>query len=68
MSLKAVHIVLVVVATIVIASSGAWLMQQALASGSAIDWMVAISACSAALALPVYGMRFLNGTRDVGYV
>lgn len=66
MSLKAVHIVFVTVATLISAGFCVWAVQNYLATSSGL--FMAILAVLATAALPVYGVWFLKKMKDVGYV
>ncbi len=68
MSLKAVHIFFVTIATAIAVFFGVWSVQQVLATGTAADWVLAILAVLMALALPPYGVWFLKKMKKVGYV
>ncbi len=68
MSLKAVHIFFIVVATAIAVGFGVWSVQQVQASGNTGDWVLAILAILMAGALPIYGVWFLKKMKKVGYV
>ncbi len=68
MSLKAVHIFFITVATLIAAGFGLWSIRQYLATGSGGDLLLTILAVSAAISLPVYGVWFLKKMKKVGYV
>ena len=68
MSLKAVHVFFVTVATLIAAGFGLWSIQQYGATGSAGDLLMTIRAVAAAIGLPIYGFWFLRKLKKVGYV
>ena len=68
MSLKAVHVFFVTVATLIAAFFGLWSAQQYNATGSGGDLLLLVLAAAAALSLPVYGVWFLKKMKRVGYV
>ena len=68
MSLKAVHVFFITVATLAAAGFGIWSIQQYSATGSAGDLLLTVLAVAAAIALPVYGAWFLKKLKRVGYV
>ncbi len=68
MSLKAVHIFFITVATLAAAGFGLWLVRHYLATGNGLDLFLAILALVGALALPIYGAWFLKKMKKVGYV
>ena len=68
MSLKAVHVFFVTIATLTTAGFGLWAVRQYQASHSGIDLVLAMLAILGAVALPVYGSWFLKKTKHVGYV
>ena len=68
MSLKAVHIFFITLATLTAAGFGLWLVRQYLATGSSPDLLMAILAILGAVVLPIYGSWFLKKMEKVGYV
>ncbi len=68
MSLKAVHIFFVTVATLIAAGFGWWSIEQYSVTGGAGDLLLMILALAAAISLPVYGVWFLKKMKKVGYV
>ncbi len=68
MSLKAVHIFFITVATVTAAGFGLWLVRHYLATGRGLDLFLAILALLGAVALPIYGSWFLKKMKKVGYV
>ena len=68
MSLKAVHIFFITVATLIAAGFGLWSIRQYGVTGSSGDLLLTILAVSAAIALPIYGVWFLKKMKKVGYV
>ena len=68
MSLKAIHIFFVTVATVASGGFGVWSVQRYTASGSGSDLALAILTVAMAVALPIYGVWFLKKTKKVGYV
>ena len=68
MSLKAVHVFFITVATLIAAGFGVWSIQQYTATGSGGDLLLTILAVSAAVSLPIYGVWFLKKMKKVGYV
>ena len=68
MSLKAIHVFFVTVATLISAFFGVWTVSQYLASGSGTDLALAILALAMTVALPIYGAWFLKKMKKVGYV
>ena len=68
MSLKAVHVFFITVATLIAAGFGVWSIQQYTATGSGGDLLLTVLAVSAAISLPIYGVWFLKKMKKVGYV
>ncbi|MEM7350039.1 MAG: hypothetical protein AAF657_04480 [Acidobacteriota bacterium] len=68
MSLKAIHIFFVTVATLISGGFGAWAVQRYLTTGSAGDLVLTVLTLAMTLALPVYGVWFLKKMKKVGYV
>lgn len=68
MSLKAVHIFFVTVATLIAAAFAAWSIQQYSTTGAAGDLLLTVLAVAATVSLPVYGVWFLKKMKKVGYV
>ena len=68
MSLKAVHVFFVIVATLIAGGFGVWAIQQYTTTGSSGDLLLTILAVSAAISLPIYGVWFLKKMKKVGYV
>ncbi len=68
MSLKAIHIFFVTVATLISGGFGVWSVNHYAASGSGSDLVLAILTVAMALALPIYGVWFFRKTKGVGYV
>lgn len=68
MSLKAVHVFFITIATLIAAGFGVWSVQQYSATGVAGDLLLTILAIAAAISLPVYGVWFLKKMKNVGYV
>ncbi len=68
MSLKAVHVFFVTVATLIAAFFGVWSIQQYRATGGGGDLLLAVVAAAATLSLPIYGVWFLKKMKKVGYV
>ncbi len=65
MSLKAVHIAFITVATLFSAFFGVWAL---LAGGGGMNLLLAIVGLAGAVALPIYGAWFLKKMKKVGYV
>ncbi len=68
MSLKAVHVFFVTVATLIAAGFGVWSIQQYSVTGRGADLLLTVLAVAAAISLPVYGAWFLRKMKKVGYV
>ena len=68
MSLKAVHVFFVTIATLIAAFFGLWSVRQYGATGSGGDLLLSVLAVAAAISLPVYGVWFLKKMKKVGYV
>ena len=68
MSLKAVHIFFVTIATLTAAGFGWWLVLSYQATGNGLDLVLAILALLGAVALPFYGAWFLKKMEKVSYV
>lgn len=68
MSLKAVHVFFVTVATLIAAFFGVWSIRQYSATGGTGDLLLAVVAAAATLSLPIYGVWFLKKMKKVGYV
>ena len=68
MSLKAVHVFFVTIATLIAFGFGVWSIQQYSVTGSAGDLLLTILAVAAAISLPVYGAWFLKKMKHVEYV
>ena len=68
MSLKAVHVFFVTIATLIAAGFGIWAVQQYSATGSGGDLLLTVLAVAAAISLPIYGVWFLKKTKHMGYV
>lgn len=68
MSLKAIHIFFVTVATLISGGFGVWSIQRYTASGSGSDLVLAILTVAMTVALPIYGVWFLRKTKEMGYV
>ena len=68
MSLKAVHVFFVTIATLIAAGFGLWSIQQYSATGSGGDLFMTLLAVAAAISLPVYGVWFLKKMKKVSYV
>ena len=69
MSLKAFHIVFIVVSTLMSAFVGIWALRQALhIDGGSGYLFLGIGSCLAALTLPIYGSWFLKKMKDVSYL
>ncbi len=65
MSLKAVHIAFITVATLFSACFGVWAL---LAGGGGVNLALGIVGLAGAVALPIYGAWFLKKMKKVGYV
>jgi hypothetical protein len=68
MSLKAFHIVFIVMSTVLSLGFGAWALTRNLAGGSSMYLLVAAGAVAAAAGLAVYGIWFLRKLRHVSYL
>ena len=68
MSLKAIHIVFVTIATLISAGFSYWTVQNYLASSGVGAMGMAALAVVMTVGLPVYGVWFLKKTKHVGYV
>jgi len=68
MSLKAVHVFFITVATLVAAGFGLWTIRQYQVTGGGADLLLSLLAVLAAVSLPVYGGWFLKKMKHVGYV
>ncbi len=68
MSLKAVHVFFVTIATLAAAGFGLWSIQQYSTTGAGGDLILTVLAVAAAIALPAYGVWFLKKMKKVGYV
>lgn len=68
MSLKAVHIFFITVATLAAAGFGLWLVRHYVETGSGVDLFLAALAFLGTAALPIYGRWFLKKMEKVGYV
>ena len=65
MSLKAVHIAFITVATLFSAFFGVWAL---LAGGGGVNLALGIGGLAGAVALPIYGAWFLKKMKRVGYI
>ena len=68
MSLKAIHIFFVTVATLISGGFAVWAVDHYLATGRGLDLALAILVMAMAVALPFYGAWFLKKMKKVGYV
>ena len=68
MSLKAVHIAFITVATLFSAGFGGWALRQYLTVGGGVHLLLAIVGLAGAVALPVYGAWFLKKMKAVDYL
>ena len=68
MSLKAVHVFFITIATLTAVGFGLWLVRSYLVAGSGLHLALGIVAFLGAVALPVYGSWFLKKMKKVGYV
>jgi hypothetical protein len=68
MSLKAVHIIFITVATLFLAGFGVWSVNAYAAAGGGTNLLLAISSFAGAVGLPIYGVWFLKKTKGVGLV
>ncbi|RMH23036.1 MAG: hypothetical protein D6696_01810 [Acidobacteria bacterium] len=69
MSLKAFHVVFVVVATLLMTGFGVWSLRHATGDGAGTSYLVMGGlALVAAIALVVYGVWFLKKTKGVSYL
>jgi len=68
MSLKAVHIAFITVATLFSVFFGVWALQQHQAVGGGTHLLLAIFGLAGALGLPIYGAWFLKKMKRVAYL
>lgn len=69
MSLKAFHIVFIVISTLLSAGFGVWALGYSRsADGGGIYLALGLVALAAAVGLPVYGSWFLKKTKGVSYL
>lgn len=68
MSLKAVHVFFITIATLTAAGFGLWLVQSYQATGTGLHLALAILSFLGAVVLPVYGSWFLKKMKTVSYV
>lgn len=68
MSLKAFHIVFVVVSTLLAAGFGAWAIREFRTDGSTSTLVIGISSLLGCVALIVYGRWFLRKLSDISYL
>lgn len=68
MSLKAFHIVFIVVSTLLTVGFGYWAVGEYRSSGDAMNLGIGVGSLVAALALLVYGVWFLRKLRGVSYL
>lgn len=68
MSLKAFHVVFVVLATALSAAFGVWAIREANRSEETGSLLVGVGALFAAVLLPVYGVWFLRKLKGVSWL
>ena len=68
MSLKAFHVVFVVVSTLLMTGIGAWSLRRFMSEGGGTSLLMGLLALAAAIALVVYGVWFLKKTKGVSYL
>lgn len=68
MSLKAVHILFITVATLFLAGFGMWSVNTYAAVGGGANLLFAILSLAGAVGLPIYGVWFLKKTKGIGLV
>lgn len=68
MSLKAVHIFFITVATLFLAGFGVWSANQYLTAGGTAHLIFAIVGLVGTVGLPIYGVWFLKKTKEVGLI
>lgn len=68
MSLKAFHIVFVLVSTVLAVGFGAWSIREFRSDGSTSTLIVGISSLFAGVALIVYGRWFLRKLKGISYL
>ncbi|MEE2674011.1 MAG: hypothetical protein VX466_09455 [Myxococcota bacterium] len=68
MSLKAFHIVFIIVSTLVAVAFGAWAIRDFATSGSGLNLALGVASLVGSLALVRYGVWFLRKMKNVGYL
>jgi hypothetical protein len=69
MSLKAFHIVFVVMSSLLCAGFGVWALHNALsADGVGMDWVYGVGSLLATVALVIYGVLFLKKLKHISYL
>lgn len=68
MSLKAIHVLFVVVATLLMTGLGVWSLRQFMSAGGGATLALGLISLLAAIALVVYGVWFLKKTKGVSYL
>ncbi|MCH7924522.1 MAG: hypothetical protein IIC51_03200 [Planctomycetes bacterium] len=68
MSLKAFHIVFVLVSTLLAGGFGAWSIREFRSDGSISTLVIGISSLFACVALIVYGRWFLRKLKGISYL
>lgn len=68
MSLKAFHIVFVIVSTLLAALFGVWAVRDFRAEGETVSLVMAIGSFVCAVGLVVYGRWFLRKLKKVSYL
>ena len=68
MSLKAFHIVFIIVSTLVAVAFGAWAIRDFATSGSGLNLALGLASLLGSIALVRYGVWFLRKMKNVGYL
>lgn len=68
MSLKAFHIVFIALSILLAIGFGVWEVLEYLESGSVAQLITALLSFVVAIALIVYGVRFLRKLKHIGYL
>ena len=68
MSLKAFHIVFIVISTLFVLGFGAWALLQYREEGGLVNLLYSIGAGLSGAGLIIYGRYFLKKLKDIGYL